>query len=537
MSAAFEIVIAGGDVCDGTGAARRRADVGVRGDRVAAIGDLVGASAARRIDAAGRIVAPGFIDIHSHSDESVLIEPRLLSTLHQGVTTVIAGNCGSSSAPAIGLGADEVDRRLERYAGRRTWTSFDEYLDAVGRSGTALNFCSFVGHGRLRQAVVGGDRRPPSAGELSAMRALLASTLEEGAVGMASGLIYPPSAYAGTDELAALGEVVARYDGLYASHIRNEGARLVEAVEEGIAVGRRSGARVQLSHHKAAGSKNWGKVAATLALIAAARDEGVDVAADQYPYTASSTGLGVVVPDWVHEGGTAALLARLRDPEVRRRIRHAETETERRWDAIVIARARRHPDLVGRTVAAIAADRGVEPLEAACDLLLEEDAAVPIVIHSMCEADVQTVMRAPFVCVGSDSSAVATDGPLSEGQPHPRAYGCFPRVLARYVRELGVLGMEEAIRKMTSLTASRLRLRQRGELREGWFADLVIFDPLAIADAATFEQPHRYAEGIDAVIVNGVVALEHGRVGGTLPGRVLRRGRDLGTGAAVREAS
>ena len=409
----------------------------------------------------------------------------------------------------------------------RTWTSFDEYASAIERGGAAINFCSFVGHGRLRQCVMGGDRRPPRQGELAAMRALLASSLDEGAIGLASGLIYPPSAYGDADELASLGEVVARYGGLYASHIRNEGTRLVEAVEEGIAVGRRSGVRVELSHHKAAGRKNWGKVARTLGMIAAASDEGVDVAADQYPYTASSTGLTVVIPDWVHEGGTDALLSRLRDPAVRARIRDAETETERRWDAIVIARTRRNPALVGRTVADIAAERGVEPLDAACDLLIAEDAAVPVVIHSMCEEDVQTVMRAPFVCVGSDSSALATTGPLSEGQPHPRAYGCFPRVLGRYVRELGVLELEDAVRKMTSLTASRLRLRERGEVREGWFADLVVFDPDRVRDAATFERPHQYAEGIDAVIVNGEIALERGRIAERLSGRVLRRGRDV----------
>jgi N-acyl-D-amino-acid deacylase len=527
VNGAFDLLIAGGRVCDGTGAPARRADVGVRGDRIAAIGDLAGAQASRTVDAAGRLVAPGFIDIHSHSDESVLLEPRLLSTLHQGVTTVVAGNCGSSSAPAIGLGADEVDRRLARHAMARTWTSFDEYLAAVERARPAINFCSLVGHGRLRQAVIGGARRAPSGGELSAMRALLASSLEEGAVGLASGLIYPPSSYADGEELTALGAVVARYGGLYASHVRNEGSRLVEAVEEGIAVGRRSGARVQLSHHKAAGRRNWGRVTMTLDIIARARDEGVDVAADQYPYTASSTGLAVVVPDWAHEGGTDALLERLRDPEMRRRIEADETETERSWEAIVIARARRHPDLVGRSIAEVAADRGLAPLAAACDLLLEEDGAVPIVIHSMCEEDVRTVLGAGFVCVGSDSSAVAVDGPLSEGQPHPRAYGCFPRVLGRYVRELGVLPAEEAIRKMTSLTATRLGLRARGEVREGWFADLVVFDPDRVADAATFERPHRYAVGIEAVIVNGAVTLERGRVSDGRHGRVLRRGRDL----------
>ena len=527
MNRSFDLLIGGGRLCDGTGAPARRADVGISGEHIVAIGDLASAAASRRIDATGQVVAPGFIDIHSHSDESVLVEPRLLSTLHQGVTTVAAGNCGSSSAPAIGLAAEEIDRRLQRFAVERSWTSFDEYLSAVEARGTAINFCSFVGHGRLRQCVMGGDRRAPRAGELAAMRALLASSLEEGGLGMATGLIYPPSAYADTNEIVALAEVVARYGGLYASHIRNEGTRLAEAVEEGIEIGARTGARVQLSHHKAAGRQNWGKVEVTLALITEARDTGADVAADQYPYTASSTGLGVVVPDWVHEGGTEALVARLRDPGVRQQIRDAETETERRWDAIVIARARRQPQLVGRTVAAIAAERGIEPLEAACDLLVEEDAALPVVIHSMCEEDVQTVMRAPFVCVGSDSAAVAVDGPLSEGQPHPRAYGCFPRVLSRYVRELGVLTLEEAVRKMTGLTASRLRLHQRGEIREGWYADVVVFDPLRIRDAATFERPHQYAEGIAAVVVNGGVALDRGLVGEPLRGRVLRRGRDL----------
>ena len=527
MTAAFDLLINGGQVCDGTGAPPRRADLGINGERIVAIGDLAGATAKQRIDAAGRVVAPGFIDIHSHSDESVLVEPRLLSTLHQGVTTVVAGNCGSSSAPAIGLAAEEVDRRLQRFVIERTWTSFDEYLSAIEGRGAAINFCSFVGHGRLRQCVMGGDRRAPAAGELAAMRALLASSLDEGAVGMATGLIYPPGSYAETDEIATLAAAVSSADGLYASHIRNEGTRLVEAVEEGLAIGARSGARVQLSHHKAAGRQNWGKVEKTLALIASAREGGVDVAADQYPYTASSTSLGVVVPDWVHEGGTDALVSRLRDPGVRQRIRDAETETERRWDAIVIARARRRPELVGQTIAAVAADRGIEPLEAACDLLVEEDAAVPVVIHSMCEADVEMVLRAPFVCIGSDSSAVAPEGPLSEGQPHPRAYGCFPRVLSRYVRELGVVSLEEAIRKMTSLTASRLRLRRRGALQEGWYADVVVFDPLTITDAATFDRPHQYAKGIAAVVVNGGIALDHGIVREPLHGRVLRRGRDL----------
>jgi N-acyl-D-amino-acid deacylase len=526
--APFDLLIAGGQICDGTGLPLFGGDLGVRQGRIVAIGELDGAKAARRIDARGRVVAPGFIDIHSHSDESVLVNPRLESTLRQGVTTVVAGNCGSSSAPAVGLAAEEVDRRTRRFGLERTWTSFAEYLEAIERRGTALNFCSFVGHGRLRQSVMGGDRRPPTAGELAAMKALLAASLEEGAIGLASGLIYPPSAYAETAELAALSNVVAGADGLYASHMRNEGARLFEAVEEGIEVGRQSGARVQLSHHKAAGRRHWGKVKRSLAMIADARESAVDVAADQYPYTASSTGLRVVIPEWAHEGGTAALVERLRDPEVRRRIRDQETETERQWEAIVIARARAHPDLAGRTVAEIASERGVDPLEAACDLLVAEDGTVDIIIHSMCEEDVQEVMSAPFVCVGSDSSAAAQYGVLSEGRPHPRTYGCFPRILGRYVRELGMLTVEEAVRKMTSLTASRLKLRDRGRLAEGCWADVVVFDPLTIADAATFDDPHRYPVGIEAVVVNGRVQLERGEAAPELHGVVLRLGSDAG---------
>ena len=524
----FELVVAGGRVCEGTGLPLFDADVGIREGRIAAIGDVGDVRAKRRIDARGRVVAPGFIDIHSHSDEAVLVNPRLESTLRQGVTTVVAGNCGSSSAPAVGLAAEEVERRLARFDAERTWTSFGEYLETIASRGTALNFCSLVGHGRLRQAVMGGEQRAPTSGELAAMKAVLATCLEEGAVGLATGLIYPPSAYADTDELVAVCEVVARLDALYASHIRNEGVRLFEAVEEGIAIGRRAGVRVELSHHKAAGQKNWGKVKRSLALVAEARARGIDVAADQYPYTASSTGLGVVIPDWVHSGGSAALVERLRDPDVRRRIALEPTETERRWEAIVVSRARRQPELEGRTVAAIAAERRLEPLVAACELLVEEDGYVGIVNHSMREEDVQEVMSAPFVCVGSDSSAAAPYGPLSGGKPHPRAYGTFPRVLGRYVRDLDVLTLEEAVRKMTSLTASRLKLRDRGRVAEGYWADLVVFDPLRVADAATFEDPHRYPLGIETVIVNGTVQLHEGEVEPELHGRVLRLGVDLG---------
>ncbi|HVR88511.1 MAG TPA: D-aminoacylase [Candidatus Limnocylindria bacterium] len=523
-----ELLIRGGMVIDGTGAPRRRADVGIRDGRIVAIGEVGSASGARTIDATGRIVSPGFIDIHSHSDESVLMNSALESTIHQGVTCVVAGNCGGSSAPVMGLAAEELERELARYDLERTWTSFGEYANTVERSGSAINFCSLVGHGTLRMCVMGADDRAPGVGELGAMKALLASALADGAVGLASGLIYPPSAYGTTAELAELGSVVREHDGLYASHIRNEGDDLLAAVEENLEIGRRSGVRVQLSHHKASQRRNWGKVRESTALVERAQAGGIDVSADQYPYTASSTGLAVTIPKWAQAGGSLALCERLADPQVRARIRGEYTETERNWEHIVIARARHRPEWSGKTVAALAGATGVDPLEWACDALIAHDGAIDIIHHSMDEADVRFVMAKRWVCVGSDSRADAPYGLLSFGKPHPRSYGTFPRVLGHYARDLGVLTLEDAVRKMTSLTASRLKLRDRGTVREGAWADLVVFDPLRIVDTATYDDPHRYPLGIDHVIVNGEVAT-HGDE--TLParaGRFLRLGRDAG---------
>ena len=523
-----ELVIRGGTVIDGTGAPRRVADVGIRDGRIVAIGEVGAASGTRTIDATGRIVSPGFIDIHSHSDESVLMNSALESTLHQGVTCVVAGNCGGSAAPVLGLAAEELERELARAGLERTWTSFGEYASAVERGGSAINFCSLVGHGTLRMCVMGADDRPPRAGELDTMKALLGAALDDGAVGLASGLIYPPSAYGTTDELAALGVVVRDHDGLYASHIRNEGDELLAAVEENLEIGRRSGVRVQLSHHKASGRRNWGKVRESTDLIERAQESGVDVIADQYPYTASSTGLAVTIPKWAHAGGQLAMCERLADPAVRVRIRDEYTETERNWEHIVIARARHRPEWSGRTVAALAAAAGADPLVWTCDALIAHEGAIDIIHHSMDEADVRFVMAKSWICIGSDSRANAPYGPLSFGKPHPRSYGTFPRVLGHYARDAGVLTLEDAVRKMTSLTASRLKLRDRGTVREGAWADLVVFDPLRIIDAATYDDPHRYPVGIDHVIVNGEVAT-HGDE--TLPvraGRFLRLGRDTG---------
>ncbi len=523
------ILLQGGTVIDGTGAPARAADVAIEDGRIAALRrDIRWTGPHEVVDASGMVVAPGFIDIHSHSDEAMFVNSALDSALHQGVTTVVCGNCGGASAPVMGLAASELERDLARFGVERTWTSFGEYAAAVERNGISINVCSLVGHGTLRMCVMGAEARAPSTGELAAMKALLASALDEGAVGLSTGLIYPPSAYGTTDEIAALAGVVRERGGLYASHIRNEGDRLLEAVAEAIEVGRRSGVRVELSHHKAAVRRNWGKVKDSTALVERAMAEDVDVTADQYPYTASSTGLAATIPDWAHEGGPLAMCERLADPAVRVRIRDEYVETGRNWERIVIARASKHPEWSGRTVAELAAAAGKDPLEWTCDALVEHDGAIDMIHHSMSEDDVRFVMAKEWVAIGSDSRANAPYGPLSFGKPHPRAYGTFPRVLGRYARDERVLSLKDAVRKMTSLPASRLRLRDRGVLREGAAADVVVFDPAQIADRATFEDPHRYPEGLPIVIVNGEVALRDGAATDARGGRFLRLGADAG---------
>lgn len=518
------LVLRGGTVIDGTGAEPRRVDVVVDGGRIARVG--ADGADGRVLDVSGMVVAPGFIDIHSHSDEAMFVNSALESALHQGVTTVVCGNCGGASAPVVGLAAMELERELARYDLERTWTSFGEYAAAVERSGAAINVCSFVGHGTLRMCVMGAEARAPKAGELAAMKALLASALSEGAIGLSTGLIYPPSAYGTTDEITELATVVHVHGGLYASHIRNESERLLDAVREGIEIGRRSGVRVELSHHKASGKQNWGKVRESTALIERAQREGVDVTADQYPYTASSTGLAVTIPNWAHEGGPLAMVERLRDPAVRARIRDEKVETGRNWPAIVIARAAKHPDWSGKSVADLASAAGTDPLDWTCDALIEHDGAIDIVHHGMDEADVRYVMAKPYVAIGSDSRANAPYGALSFGKPHPRSYGTFPRVLGRYARDEKLIPLVEAVRKMTSLPASRLGFRDRGVIREGAAADLVAFDPARIADRATYDDPHRYPDGLPLVIVNGEIALEGGETTTARAGRFLRLGAD-----------
>jgi N-acyl-D-amino-acid deacylase len=525
----LDIKIEGGQLIDGTGAPQRRADVGISGDAIAAIGDLSREGAGRTIAAAGLAVTPGFIDVHSHSDWRLWGNRRAESKIRQGVTTEVVGNCGFSPAPV----SDEFAGEMRGFALHLppgmdfSWRSMADYLGRYRDGGVALNVAQLVGHGTVRLAAMGFARRAPTARELHTMERLMDESMAGGAYGLATGLIYAPGSYAATEEIVALARRAAAGGGFYASHIRGEGPTLLDAVTEAIRVGREGGLPVQVSHIKAAGRPNWGKVTDALALIDAARAEGLDVMADVYPYTASSTTLRTLLPDWALEGGIEAMLGRLGDPSARARIRAdllGESAILTRgigWEDIMIASAPSRPEAEGRRLSEIAASRNQDPLDAAVELLVAERGKGYMILFQLDEADLLRALGHSHVMIGSDGSSLAADGELASGKPHPRSYGTFPRVLARYVREQRVLSLETAVHKMTGLPARRLGLRDRGVLAVGAKADVVVLDPSAVQDVATYEDPHRYPGGIPHVLVNGRVVIDGGHHTGALPGQIL----------------
>jgi N-acyl-D-amino-acid deacylase len=514
----FDVIFVNGKVIDGAGNPWFKADVGVKGDKIVAVGCLSGSEAGRVIDAGGLVVAPGFIDIHSHSDYNVIIDPRVESKVRQGVTTEVVGNCGSSAAPMRYMRARLGDDF------EFSWESMADYLAIIEATGASFNVVPLVGQGTVRQNVMGYENREPTKSELEEMRGLVSGAMEEGAWGMSTGLIYTPSAYAGTPEIVELAKVLGGYGGVYFSHIRGEGETLLDAVNEAVQIGEEAGVPVQIAHFKASGKPHWGKTVDSLRLVAEGREAGIDVTFDQYPYVASSTGLAAYMPHWAQEGGADRLLERLKDPEVRERIREDRSGIYRTWDMIMVASARNHPEYEGKRISEVAELEGKEEYEAVFDLLLAEDAQVAVVSFGMSEEDVRRVMRSPHGMVGSDGSAAAPRGILGRGKPHPRFYGTFPRVIGHYVRE-GILSLQEAVRKMTSAPAQRLGLRDRGLLREGFKADVTVFDPGTVKDEATFVEPHRFASGIPYVMVNGELVVDGGEHTGALPGRALRKNR------------
>ncbi len=529
----FDVIIANGTVVDGTGSPGRRADVGVAGAAIAAVGDLQTAPAARRIDAAGCVVAPGFIDIHNHSDLALLTDGRAESMIRQGVTTQVTGNCGLTAAPVTDAIRADLMRTMSglEYGRRYSWNTFGQFLEALRTAPKATHVAPLVGHGAIRASAMGFADRHPSAEELETMRRLVAEAMEAGAFGMSTGLVYPPGFYCVTEELIELSRQVARHGGLYATHMRGEANPVVESVKEALRIGREAGVPVEISHHKAAGRENWGKVRTTYALIEEASRIS-DVTYDIYPYTAGSANLSQLVPPWAHAGGPEAMLGRLQDPAVRPRVHddviHGTPDWPNffriNWQDIQLAyiHTERNRWMQGLSVEEAARRTGRDPVDLALDLILEDGNRVTMVNFIMAEADVDFLLPKPQSMIGSDGSSISPDGPTGAGHPHPRSYGTFPRVLARYVREKGLLRLEEAIHKMTGKPARKLRLDRRGELRPGYFADLVVFDPGAVRDRATFEAPHQFAEGIHWVLVDGHLTLDRGILSAELVGQVLR---------------
>jgi N-acyl-D-amino-acid deacylase len=528
----LDIKIVGGTVIDGSGTAGGRTDIGISDEAIAAVGDLSREPAARVLNASGRVVTPGFIDMHSHSDWSLWANRRAESKIRQGVTTEVVGNCGFSPAPASTEHLDDLmGWALARPRGLDfRWRSMEEYLDAFDAQGTALNVVQLVGHGALRIACMGFARREPTPAELRSMQALLTAAMEAGAWGLSTGLIYPPGSYARTEEIITLARVAARHRGIYASHVRGEAATLLEAVAEALRVGREADLPVQVSHIKAAGRPNWGNVPRALALIDEAVADGVDACADVYPYTASSTVLRALLPAWTLEGGLDAMKARLADADTRARIR-AELTTSSTgqslvdrvgWDNVMIGSSPRRREAEGRRLSELAAAWHMDPFDVAAELLATDDGQAHVVMFQLDERDLRQALLHGRVMIGSDGSALAPHGELGAGRHHPRSYGTFPRVLGRYVREERLLSLSEAVHKMTGLPARRLGLRDRGMIRVGAKADLVVLDPRTVGDVATYEDPHRYPRGIEHVLVNGRFVIRDAEHTGNLPGKLLR---------------
>ncbi len=516
-----DLVLRGGSVVDGSGAAAFVADVAVRGDRIVAIGDCSGVRARRVLDVSGSCVTPGFVDIHTHSDRSILRYPGAESRVRQGVTTEITGNCGSSAAPVDAKPMDGDQGTPP------PWTDLNSYAEAWAAARPALNQALLVGQGTLRSTVLGDVDRRATAEELDAMAVRLRKALRQGAVGMSTGLEYVPGIYAPAEEIEFLARVVAEAGGLYASHMRSEEAELLAAVDEAIAVGRRSGVRVQISHLKACGKPNWPLLEEAIARIERARAEGIDVLADTYPYTAYSTTLTILLEPWSREGGSEAIVARLRDPVARARmarevVPHVASDPGD-FGLVVIASvaAAEHENCVGRSIAEIAAAWHVEPAEAYLRLLEASGADVGFIGHGIASEGVERVLAHPLVMVGSDGRSMAAVGRQID-RPHPRSYGTFARVLGKYCRDSGLFDLPTAVEKMTSMPAARVHLIDRGVVRIGAFADLVVFDAATIADRATYDEPQLHPVGIAHVFVNGEAVVEDGRGTAARPGRLLR---------------
>ncbi|HEX5473459.1 MAG TPA: D-aminoacylase [Vicinamibacterales bacterium] len=529
----FDIVIQNGRIIDGTGSPWYAGDVGIRGGRIAAIGALGGAPAKQRIDAHGLVVAPGFIDMLGQSELTMLVDPHVPSKIFQGITTEVTGE-GGSAAPLNDAIVEADHLGYEHLKITPDWRTFAQYFARLERHGLGINLASYVGATQVRRMVLGDANRQPTPTELDRMKALVRQAMADGAVGVSTSLQYAPAPYAKTEELIALAAEAAHAGGIYATHMRSEGDAVLPALDEAIRIGREAHIPVEIWHIKAAGRKNWGRMKEIVARVEAARQSGVDVTADTYAYTAWFNTFSAFVPPWAHDGGDATLLERLKDPATRQRIRKDMESPTGDWDnewqeipgpdAILICVVQ-NPELrplQGKTLAGVATLWHEDAIDALFDLLIKDHAYTSVAVFGMSEPDVELALKQPWVSIDNDSQGTAPTGLLGQEHPHPRAYGTFPRILRKYVREQHTLTLEDAIRKFSSLPAQRMRFTDRGVLKQGLWADLVVFDPARVKDLATFENPNQLSVGMEWVLVNGVPVIANGKMTNALPGRVLR---------------
>ena len=529
----FDLVITNGHIIDGTGSPWYSGDIGIRDGRIAAIGNLSRAARNRTFDAKSKIVAPGFVDMLGQSEVTILVDPRLPSKIYQGITTEITGE-GGSAAPlndAI-IAADRAG--YEHYKINPDWRTFRQYFSRLEKQGMGINLASSVGATQVRRLVLGDADVQPTPEQLDKMKALVRDAMRDGAVGVSTSLMYAPAPYAKTEEIIALASEASKFGGIYATHMRNESDSVLESIDEAVRIGREAHIPVEIWHFKVAGKANFGRMPELVARVNKARAEGVDVEADTYAYTAWFNSMSAFVPAWAHDGGDVKLIERLKDPATRARIRKdMETPSkdwDNEWDEIsgpqdVMISVVENPALKkfqGKRLTEVAKTLNKDPMDALFDLLIEDKAFTECAVFGMSEPDVALALQQPWVSVDNDSSGTSPEGILGEEHPHPRAYGTFPRILRKYVREEKKLTLEEAIRKFSALPAQRMRLTDRGALKQGMWADVVVFDPESVRDVATFDDPNRLSEGMEYVLINGVPVIENGKMTGALPGKVLR---------------
>jgi dihydroorotase/N-acyl-D-amino-acid deacylase len=528
-----DLIITNGHIIDGTGSPWYSGDIGIRDGKIAAIGNLSTATSKRTIDAHGMVVAPGFIDMLGQSEETILVDPRLPSKIYQGITTEITGE-GSSIAPLNDAIIQADKTKYDHLKITPDWRTFRQYFARLEKQGIGINLASYAGATQVRRMVLGDADVQPTAAQLDQMRSLVRDAMHDGAVGVSTSLQYPPAPYAKTEEIIAMATEASKFGGVYATHMRSEGDAVLTAIDEALRIGKEAQIPVEIWHLKVAGKINWGRMPEVIAKISAARAQGIDVSANTYAYPAWFNDFSAFVPPWAHDGGDAKLIERLKDPAIRARIRKdmlmPSTAWDNEWEEIpgpesIIIGVVQNPKLLplqGKTLADVAKLWNKDPMDALFDLLIEDRAFTSVAVFGMSEPDVALALQQPWVSIDNDSSGTSTEGILGQEHPHPRAYGTFPRILRKYVREEKKLTLEDAIRKFSSLPAQRMRFTDRGVLKAGMWADVVIFDPATIKDVATFAEPNQLSQGMEYVLVNGALVIDQGKMTGTRPGKVLR---------------